>query len=139
MHSELKWEWIFGDGGRSIEESPTHVYRNNNYLEVTVIVTDSDGDTGSDYIKISPWNPQNWDSDDDGLTDFKEVEIGTDFENPDTDSDGVNDKDDFYPLDPSRWNSPFHMFLQGVLAFLILLTFILSILIYLKQNKKKKE
>jgi len=40
------------------------------------------------------------DSDGDGLTDFQELLLGTDADNPDTDGDGFKDGEDPYPLDP---------------------------------------
>jgi uncharacterized repeat protein (TIGR01451 family) len=39
------------------------------------------------------------DSDDDGLSDSQELQIGTDPNNPDTDGDGIKDGEDDYPLD----------------------------------------
>ena len=41
------------------------------------------------------------DRDNDGLTDIEEVELGTDPDNPDTDGDGVSDKNDSDPLNPN--------------------------------------
>jgi gliding motility-associated-like protein len=41
------------------------------------------------------------DRDNDGLTDLEEVELGTDPDNPDTDGDGVSDKNDSDPLNPN--------------------------------------
>ena len=41
------------------------------------------------------------DSDYDGLTDIEEASIGTDPNNPDTDGDGVSDKNDSEPLNPN--------------------------------------
>ena len=52
------------------------------------------------------------DSDGDGIFDYKETntgiwisenDTGTDPNNPDTDSDTYNDKDDLFPLDPNEW------------------------------------
>lgn len=42
------------------------------------------------------------DPDGDGLNNTAEQDLGTDPTNPDTDGDGANDKDDPFPLDPSR-------------------------------------
>ena len=44
----------------------------------------------------------NADSDGDGLTNSQEHGIGTSPTNPDTDGDGVNDRLDAFPLDPTR-------------------------------------
>ena len=52
------------------------------------------------------------DSDGDGIFDYKETntgiwisenDTGTDPNNPDTDTDSYNDKDDLFPLDPNEW------------------------------------
>ncbi len=56
---------------------------------------DTDGDGFPDRIDL--------DDDNDGLTDVEELKLGTNPLNPDTDGDGVKDKEDFYPLDPTRW------------------------------------
>ncbi len=48
---------------------------------------------------LSPTNP---DMDGDGLTNTEERELGTDPFNADTDGDGVPDGQDCYPLDPTR-------------------------------------
>ena len=42
------------------------------------------------------------DDDGDGLTDAEEETLGTNRLLQDTDGDGVNDKDDAFPLDPAR-------------------------------------
>jgi len=46
------------------------------------------------------------DDDNDGLLDGEEIELGTNPKVADTDGDGVNDGNDFYPLDPTRWEEP---------------------------------
>ena len=43
------------------------------------------------------------DSDNDGLTDEEEENLGTDPNNADTDGDGVNDTADDFPMDNSEW------------------------------------
>jgi hypothetical protein len=137
--SELTWKWNFGDGQISNESSPLHAYRRSDNYEVTVTVTDSDGASASDTIRILIRNAENWDSDHDGLTDIEELEIGTDPENPDTDSDGISDGQDHYPLDPSQWLSPFQILMLVILVFTAFLTLILSYIAYLRLNKKKKK
>jgi len=42
------------------------------------------------------------DDDNDGLTDEQEIKLGTDSKKRDSDGDGVNDGDDYYPLDATR-------------------------------------
>ncbi|WP_462159435.1 DUF4214 domain-containing protein [Pseudoalteromonas sp. GB56] len=44
------------------------------------------------------------DSDEDGLENSIEIEMGTDPYNPDSDGDGVNDLQDQYPLNPMRFS-----------------------------------
>ena len=57
--------------------------------------SDADGDGQSDLVDS--------DIDNDGLFNWEEEILGTDPKKYDTDGDGVGDKDDFYPVDPSRW------------------------------------
>lgn len=57
------------------------------------IDTDKDGLSNSDDT----------DDDNDGLLDYEEDRIGTDYLNYDTDGDGVSDKDDAFPLDPTKF------------------------------------
>ncbi len=67
----------------------------DNVTTKTIFVDqDTDGDGIPDSL-----DP---DMDNDGLTNTQESSIGTDPLKWDTDGDGVNDKDDYYPLDPTR-------------------------------------
>ena len=65
----------------------------------------SDGDEISDKYELglNPLDPAdgNADTDGDGKTNAKELEIGTDPTNPDTDGDGWNDGEDPAPTDPN--------------------------------------
>ena len=71
----------------------------DNETSRTVFVDqDTDGDGILDSV-----DP---DIDNDGLTNTQEATIGTNPKKVDTDGDGINDKDDFYPLDPTRWKKP---------------------------------
>ncbi|MDA8658167.1 Ig-like domain-containing protein [Flavobacteriaceae bacterium] len=71
------------------------------------IDTDDDNDGFSDEQEegagTDPLDPNSipGDRDNDGLTDVEEDALGTDPNNPDTDGDGVNDKDDLEPLNPN--------------------------------------
>ena len=58
-------------------------------------LTDSGGNNGT-------VNAEERDSDDDGLTNDEEDDLGTDPRNSDSDDDGTNDGDDDYPLDANR-------------------------------------
>jgi hypothetical protein len=66
---------------------------------------DNDGfsDTQEEGAGTDPLDPNSIpsDKDNDGLTDVEEVELGTDPDNPDTDGDGVSDKNDSDPLNPN--------------------------------------
>ena len=69
--------------------------------------TDDDNDGYSDIIEIiagtNPKDDQDTpvDSDGDFICDIEEVSLGTDPNNPDTDGDGVIDGEDDFPLDPN--------------------------------------
>ncbi|MEM6264691.1 MAG: PKD domain-containing protein, partial [Bacteroidota bacterium] len=39
----VDWNWEFGDGGRAIEQNPTHTYKSDGTYSVTLQVTDSNG------------------------------------------------------------------------------------------------
>jgi len=81
------------------------------------LLSDTDGDGSSDKVDIFPLNKDEYldsdndgignnadpDDDNDGLTDIEEDINGTDPLKADTDGDGVNDKEDNYPLDSNRW------------------------------------
>jgi hypothetical protein len=56
---------------------------------------DTDGDGISDRVDT--------DIDNDGLYNWEEEVLGTDPYKRDADGDGVGDKEDCYPLDPTRW------------------------------------
>jgi hypothetical protein len=68
-----------------------------NYSSQITVYVDQDTDGDGIRDQLDP------DIDNDGLTNDEEHAIGTDPYKPDTDGDGVNDKNDYYPLDPSRW------------------------------------
>ncbi|MFC1926726.1 PKD domain-containing protein, partial [Chloroflexota bacterium] len=49
------WDWDFGDGGTSTEQSPSHIYNDNGIYTVSLSVTgpaDSDTETKTDYIAV---------------------------------------------------------------------------------------
>jgi len=61
--------------------------------------TDLNGDGLGD--NANPIEPVAIDTDDDGLTDDLELELGLDPMNPDTDADGFSDSEDQFPNDPT--------------------------------------
>ena len=69
--------------------------------------TDTNGDGIPDGIEY--WEGlslTNTDMDGDGVTNTQELALGTSPFLADTDGDGVADGQDFYPLDPTRWQAP---------------------------------
>jgi PKD repeat protein len=91
---DYTYHWKFGDGGSSTEQNPTHTYVSAGKYTATVTVTDA-----SARIKVVKWEsakitvkkPPMVDSDNDGLNDARERQLGTDPLNPDTDLDGLWD------------------------------------------------
>ncbi|MDP2959228.1 MAG: thrombospondin type 3 repeat-containing protein [Longimicrobiales bacterium] len=77
-------------------------------LETNASITfsDRDGDGLADVTEqnVTQTDPDNPDTDGDGLNDGDEVAGGTNPNNPDTDGDGVPDGQDEFPLDPTRGN-----------------------------------
>ncbi len=57
--SYIAWDWSFGDGSTSTDENPTHVYQAGGNYSVTLVVTDSNGCTGS-ITKQLTLNPMVW-------------------------------------------------------------------------------
>ena len=75
---------------------------------------DSDGDGLTDVRELElGTDPENRDTDDDGLEDGDEIGLGSSPTNPDTDGDGVPDGSDPNPLTPDR---PEHVFRENLVA-----------------------
>ena len=86
-------------------EKPRDRNADNTY-EITVLVSDGI-DIARQTLLIHLQNNEKEDTDEDGLTDAKEAEIGTNPENPDTDGDGFPDGEEVEagtdPLDPDDY------------------------------------
>lgn len=80
------------DGYSDFEEKTA---KTNPLLSTSFPGPDTDGDRISDLTDS--------DIDNDGLYNWEEEKLGTDPKKRDSDNDGVADKEDYYPLDPSRW------------------------------------
>jgi len=52
----VNYTWDFGDGNTSYEQNPSHIYRDNGTYNVTLIVTDNDGEKNMAYHLISVSN-----------------------------------------------------------------------------------
>jgi hypothetical protein len=102
--------------------------------------SDSDGDGEFNLIDL--------DDDDDGLLDTEELTGGedgyiTDPLNPDTDGDGHNDAEDFYPLDETKWVKAEKVepeeFPWLILIILLVVIMVLILFFVLAKRKKPKE
>ena len=78
------------------------------------------------------------DDDDDGdeLLDTEEIAKGTDPKNPDTDGDGVHDKEDYDPLDPDVTEEPTSQ--PWMLIIIIIAVVVVVIVLVAFMIKRKK-
>ncbi len=53
----LSYEWDFGDGDTSAEQSPSHVFANNGIFTAAFTATDADGDFATATVTISVGSP----------------------------------------------------------------------------------
>ncbi|MGJ4149026.1 Rib/alpha-like domain-containing protein, partial [Corynebacterium macclintockiae] len=86
-----KPEWITVNPDGSIVVKPPKDAKPGDYT-IPVVVTYPDGSRETIEAKVTVEAPK--DSDNDGLTDEKEKELGTDPNKADTDEDGINDGDE---------------------------------------------
>ncbi len=54
----VSWEWDFGDGARSAEQSPIHRYSADGTYTVTLTVTDTDGEKASATKSVRVFTPR---------------------------------------------------------------------------------
>jgi hypothetical protein len=95
-----------------------------------------DIDTDGDGIL----NHADTDDDGDGLTDFQEVQLGTDPLLVDTDGDNVTDLDDAFPLDSKRWEiEPEEEFPFFIFIILIIIIVVVLIMFFFIMDKRKKD
>lgn len=111
--------------------------------------TDVDEDPDSDGLSnleeyTETTDPQDDDTDDDGLTDGDEVNLyGTRPTRADTDRDGHNDGEDRYPLDSTRWKKEAEpedntWLYLGLIIIIIIVVIIVIFLFGIKPKMRKK-
>lgn len=70
-----EWEWTFGDGTDTDEQSPVHTYQDTGYFSVTLLVTSAEGciDIARSNVNVGPdfmfYIPNSFTPDGDGLND----------------------------------------------------------------------
>jgi hypothetical protein len=125
---------------------------------ILYLVPDTDGDGLNDTVDPDDDNdglPDEWeeghgldrldagdahvDSDGDGLNNTHEFEIGTDPQDMDTDSDGHNDKDDYYPLDSEKWEKEDASSGFPVVIIILVIVIIAVLLLLLQMMKRKQD
>jgi PKD repeat protein len=57
--SIVSWNWDFGDGSTSTAQNPSHIYDGAGTYNVTLTVTDNDGNAGSDTNSVKVVEPSN--------------------------------------------------------------------------------
>jgi parallel beta-helix repeat protein len=163
--------------GRTLKE----ILLENRVHKITVTVTDSWGISSTNSVqvfvlKMDPTKdndgdgiPNSWelenglnisdstdagkDNDGDGLSNLEEYEKNTDPQNPDTDGDKHNDKEDAYPLDETKWEKEDEKppekkqpdekksddsFWLGISAAIIIFVIVIILLFFLLIKRKKK-
>jgi len=107
-------------------------------------VKDPDNDKLSNIEEYNEGtNPQVFDTDVDGLSDFDEIKIyQTNAINPDTDGDGHNDGEDEYPLDPAKWqkekaSTEYNSW--AILAAIMIVVIVIIVLIFLFIIRPRKD
>jgi outer membrane protein assembly factor BamB len=90
---------------------------------------DTDGDGKPNY--------EDDDDDGDGLLDSQEIEKGTDPLLKDTDGDGHDDAEDYYPSNPDKWQKPEDEGLPILLLLLPIIVVIVLLLLFVLLKKRK--
>jgi outer membrane protein assembly factor BamB len=92
---------------------------------------DTDGDGKPNY--------EDDDDDGDGLLDTQEIDKGTDPLLKDTDGDGHDDAEDYYPLNADKWQKPEDGGLPILLLLLPIIVVIVLLLLFILIKKRKPE
>ena len=133
------------------------------YSEATVNVTvsgirndtdwDNDGMPNDWEIQhgLNPYDPldAHLDKDGDGLSNLEEYLLGTDPNKRDTDGDGIDDLNDYDPLDPNIWeppqeeegwfDNPLNILLLIIIISVILILIIIVVTVYVIMARKRAE
>ena len=107
------------DSGLTVENN--NIQNNNKELNKPDFIDDAGGDRGKDGLEDNNEQENNLngqegqDTDQDGLTDAQELQLGTDIDNIDTDNDGLFDRDEVvvYKTDPLNPDTDGDGFIDG--------------------------
>jgi PKD repeat protein/predicted AlkP superfamily pyrophosphatase or phosphodiesterase len=142
----ISYKWNFGNNESSNQQNIAYIFENSGVYNVTLIVTDNDGDKGIDFINVSVYS-ESLDTDNDDLPDWYEYEYGL---NPnyfldaagDFDNDGYSNKEEFKagtsPIDPKQFPKKKSDSYSNMELLLIIGTIIFIIIFFLINYKFSK-
>jgi hypothetical protein len=114
------------------EDTFSESFEDNNEATISIFV---DADTDSDGVG----NLEDEDDDGDGLSDIEEEELDTDPLKKDTDGDGVDDKQDYDPLDPKVTEEPSQMpWSLIIIVIVVVIVIIISMGLFIKKKRQEK-